>query len=259
MGTAITERAAADALGADRGGRAGARRRPRRAGGDAAGAAQGRGQADAAAGRGDARGRGPGRHAAEEGRAERFRELVDGAVDLPSSRSDWPRAAPTSRRRRGATGRWTRSRRCWRRWGRRSSRDELVRRGRGPPRRRSGAGDRAGARRRRHAGARPGCGAEPRRARCRRAEPTLTPRERRERALLAMCDRRPEGGARGPRAADAGAPVLAAGRRALEWLRAHLDEPLDGLPRDDEELVALVTAAGDDRASASRPRARRWS
>jgi hypothetical protein len=29
--------------------------------------------------------------------------------------------------------------------------------------------------------------------------------------------------------------------RALDWLRAHLDEPLGGLPREDEELVTLVT------------------
>jgi hypothetical protein len=29
--------------------------------------------------------------------------------------------------------------------------------------------------------------------------------------------------------------------RALEWTRGHLDDPLAGLPREDEELVSLVT------------------
>jgi hypothetical protein len=29
--------------------------------------------------------------------------------------------------------------------------------------------------------------------------------------------------------------------RARDWLAAHLEEPLHGLPRDDEELVSLVT------------------
>ena len=29
--------------------------------------------------------------------------------------------------------------------------------------------------------------------------------------------------------------------RAVEWLRAHLDEPLAGLPREDDDLVSLVT------------------
>jgi len=72
-------------------------------------------------------------------------------------------------------------------------------------------------------------------------EATLTSRERRERALLSMSVADPE----------AGREVL--GRltpehlssprvgRALEWLKAHLDKPLDGLPREDEELVGMVT------------------
>jgi len=29
--------------------------------------------------------------------------------------------------------------------------------------------------------------------------------------------------------------------RARDWLAGHLEEPLAGLPRDDEELVSLVT------------------
>jgi hypothetical protein len=31
------------------------------------------------------------------------------------------------------------------------------------------------------------------------------------------------------------------GGRALVWVRDHLEDPMAGLPRDDEELVSLVT------------------
>ena len=68
----------------------------------------------------------------------------------------------------------------------------------------------------------------------------LTPREARERALLAMCIADPKAGRefierlRPEHMSASGAP-------ALEWLRDHLDAPMEGLPRDDEELVALVT------------------
>ena len=33
-------------------------------------------------------------------------------------------------------------------------------------------------------------------------------------------------------------PLMA---RALEWTRDHLDDPMAGLPREDEELVSVVT------------------
>ena len=70
---------------------------------------------------------------------------------------------------------------------------------------------------------------------------TLTSRERRERALLAMCIAEPKAG-RGvlERLTDEHLSSPLAGR-ALEWLRPHLDEPLAGLPREDDELVALIT------------------
>ncbi len=73
-----------------------------------------------------------------------------------------------------------------------------------------------------------------------RARVTLTPRERRERALLSMCIEAP-----GP-----GKDIL--GRltpdhlssplswRGVEWLREHLEAPLEGLPREDEELTGLI-------------------
>jgi DNA primase len=69
----------------------------------------------------------------------------------------------------------------------------------------------------------------------------LSVRERREMALLAMCVRNPEEGRSYlERLEDEhfSAPV---GARARDWLLAHLDEPLQGLARDDEELWGYVT------------------
>jgi hypothetical protein len=69
----------------------------------------------------------------------------------------------------------------------------------------------------------------------------LSSRERRERALLALCVAAPaEGMEFIDRLTDAhlASPIA---RRAREWLAAHLEEPTAGLPRDDEELVSYVT------------------
>jgi DNA primase len=69
----------------------------------------------------------------------------------------------------------------------------------------------------------------------------LSPRERRERALIAMCIGSPgEGREVLERLTPEhlSSPLTA---RALEWTRGHLDDPLPGLPREDEELVSLVT------------------
>ena len=76
----------------------------------------------------------------------------------------------------------------------------------------------------------------------RRERVTLSPRERRERALLAMCIEAP-----GP-----GREILARitpehlssdlAWRAVEWLRLHLETPLEGLDRDDADLTGLVQA-----------------
>jgi DNA primase len=73
------------------------------------------------------------------------------------------------------------------------------------------------------------------------ANAALTPRERRERALLAMCIADPKAGGEmleRLRPEHLSSPLAA---RALEWLSGHLEEPLAGLPRDDEDLVSLVT------------------
>jgi DNA primase len=69
----------------------------------------------------------------------------------------------------------------------------------------------------------------------------LSVRERRERALLAMCAASPAEGREflerlTPNCLSS--PLVA---RARDWLAAHLDDPLAGLPRGDEELVSLVT------------------
>jgi len=69
----------------------------------------------------------------------------------------------------------------------------------------------------------------------------LSARELRERALLAMCIASPAEGREflqrlTPEHLSAPAVV-----RARDWLAGHLAEPLAGLPRDDEELVSLVT------------------
>jgi DNA primase len=68
----------------------------------------------------------------------------------------------------------------------------------------------------------------------------LTPRENRERALLAMCVADPKmGGAYVARLKEE--HMSASGRPALEWLRDHLDDPLSGLPRENPELLSVVT------------------
>jgi DNA primase len=69
----------------------------------------------------------------------------------------------------------------------------------------------------------------------------LSSRERRERALLALCVAAPAEGAEWiERLTDShlASPVA---RRARAWLAEHLSEPTTGLPRDDEELVSYVT------------------
>jgi hypothetical protein len=69
----------------------------------------------------------------------------------------------------------------------------------------------------------------------------LSARELQERALLAMCIASPAEGREflarlTPEHLSGPAAV-----RARDWLLAHLQEPLAGLPRDDDELVSLVT------------------
>jgi DNA primase len=69
---------------------------------------------------------------------------------------------------------------------------------------------------------------------------TLTPRETRERALLAMCIADPENGRRfiDQLSDDHLSPT---GQPALRWLRDHLEDPMAGLPRDDAALTSLIS------------------
>ena len=74
-----------------------------------------------------------------------------------------------------------------------------------------------------------------------RIEAAPTPREIRERQLLQMCIAKPaEGKAWIGKLTDShlSSPLA---ERAVVWLRDHLDDPMAGLPRADEELVSLVT------------------
>ncbi len=68
----------------------------------------------------------------------------------------------------------------------------------------------------------------------------LTSRERRERALLAMCIALPEEG-RGYLGRLEDGHLSASGVRAAAWLSDHLDDPASDLPRDDDELAGLVS------------------
>jgi DNA primase len=81
----------------------------------------------------------------------------------------------------------------------------------------------------------------------------LTSRERRERALLAMCIARP-GEGRDYLARLSEEHLSPSGARALAWLREHPNDPASDLPHDDAELsgliAELVILAHDEPASA---------
>ena len=69
----------------------------------------------------------------------------------------------------------------------------------------------------------------------------LSARELQERALLAMCVASPVEGREFLQRLTPEHLSAPAVERARDWLLGHLDEPLAGLPRDDDELVSLVT------------------
>jgi DNA primase len=73
----------------------------------------------------------------------------------------------------------------------------------------------------------------------RRQASELTSRERRERALLAMCIALPAEGKEylGRLTAEHLSPL---GARAAAWLREHLEDPASDLPQDDPELAGLI-------------------
>jgi DNA primase len=73
-----------------------------------------------------------------------------------------------------------------------------------------------------------------------RAAAPLTSRERRERALLAMCVALPQEG-KGYLERLGDAHLSATGLRAAAWLRQHPEDPASNLPHDDAELTGLIT------------------
>jgi len=81
----------------------------------------------------------------------------------------------------------------------------------------------------------------------------LTSRERRERALLAMCIALPrEGSGYLERLTEA--HLSPTGARAASWLREHPEDPASNLPHDDDEIAGLIAElvilAHDEPASA---------
>jgi DNA primase len=69
---------------------------------------------------------------------------------------------------------------------------------------------------------------------------SLTPRETRERALLAMCIVDPSAGRKFiERLSDE--HLSPSGLPALRWLGEHLEDPMAGLPREDAGLTSLIT------------------
>jgi DNA primase len=176
---------------------------------------------------------------AAEGGAERFRALLDAAVDLPAFQVDLVLgrtdvSSPSERDR--ALGEVAP---ILAGMGETASRDDLVRRVAGrldlEPALVMG----------RVTAARPPSGGSaepPRRAEAAapaRSSGELTSRERRERALLAMCVALPDEGSEYlARLTDEHLSPL--GARAAAWLRRHPDDPASNLPHDDDELAGLI-------------------
>jgi DNA primase len=199
----------------------------------------------------------PAEMVAAEGGAERFRALVEDAVDLPAfqvslvlERTDV--SSPAERDR--ALGEVAP---ILAGMGETASRDDLVRRVAGrldlepalvmgrvtvaqPP---SGGGSAAPPRR--------GGREAPTPARGGSGE--LTSRERRERALLAMCIALPDEG-REYLARLTDEHLSPSGASAAAWLREHPEDPASNLPHDDDRLASLIAElvilAHDEPASA---------
>jgi DNA primase len=182
---------------------------------------------------------------AAEGGAERFRELVAGAVDLPAfqvglvlERTDAASPVERDRALRAEIAPILAG------MGEGASREEQVRRVAeafdmepamvmgavvaAQPLSGGSGGSPGGGR-----AAAPGAAAPV------RASAQLTSRERWERALLAMCIALPGDGA-GYLTRLTDEHLSPSGARAASWLREHLDDPASSLPHDDGELAGLV-------------------
>jgi DNA primase len=191
-----------------------------------------------------------------EGGAERFRALVEGAVDLPAfqvglvlERTDTSSPAERDRALSEVAP-------ILAGLGETASRDHLVRQvaerldlepalvmGRLTAARPASGGPGGQTRSRGNGGASPP----------RRGGGELTSRERRERALLAMCIALPAEG-RDYLARLTEDHLSPSGLRAAAWLREHPEDPASNLPHDDDELAGLIAElvilAHDEPASA---------
>jgi len=200
----------------------------------------------------------PAEMAAAEGGAERFRALVEDAVDLPAFQvglvlDGTDVTSPAERDR--ALGEVAP---ILAGMGETASRDDLVRRvagrldlepalvmGRVTAARPPSGGEGESPRRREGAAAQP--------APAVRSGGELTSRERRERALLAMCIALPEQG-RDYLARLGEEHLSPSGASVAAWLREHPEDPASNLPHDDEQLASLIAElvilAHDEPASA---------
>jgi DNA primase len=173
----------------------------------------------------------------QRGEGERFRELLEGAVDLPAFRVETALGRAELDSSSGRERALSEVAPVLAAMGETVGRDELVRKVASrldtEPSLVSRRVDTAGSGSSAPAGESQTGGAA--------AELAPSPRELRERALFAMCIAEPgEGRAYLERLGERHLSSPLAGR-AVEWLRTHLDDPMAGLPRDDEELVSLVT------------------
>jgi DNA primase len=195
-----------------------------------------------------------------EGAAERFRELVEGAVDLPVFEVETVLEAADLSSPAGRDRALDEVVPVLAAMGESISRDELVRRvasrldadpGLVTRRVQGGGGTPARGRREQAASAPAPVSGAPAGNGKRKA---LSARELQERALLAMCITQPREGREFLERLTPEHLSSPLAVRARDWLAGHLEAPLSGLPRDDEELVSLVTqlAMTAEREPASR-------
>jgi DNA primase len=180
-----------------------------------------------------------------EGAAERFRELVEGAVDLPVFEVETVLGGADLSSPAGRDRALDEVVPVLAAMGESISRDELVRRVASRldadpglvTRRVEGRGE-TPARGRREQAAPTAVSGAPAGNGKRKA---LSARELQERALLAMCITEPREGREFLERVTPEHLSSPLAVRARDWLAEHLEAPLSGLPRDDEELVSLVT------------------
>jgi DNA primase len=190
------------------------------------------------------------------GPPERFGELVAAAVDLPVFEVESALAAADMSSPAGRDRTLDEVVPVLAAMGESISRDELVRRvadrldaDPGLVARRVEGSEKAGARQPARAGggeggahaAEPTAPAPPQGASGNGQRQALSARELQERALLAMCIAAPKEGREFLARLTPDHLSSDLVRRAWRWLSDHLEAPMDGLPRDDAELVSLVT------------------